>query len=234
MHLWIGAILELKGSIKEAIIEFNEGKTALFQLIKNNQKFKELDTNEANELEWYWTVSQQYLAGALAIDHQFAEASSVYDENLTSAKKLLSYDTYNISYKRELACSLASLAHINLLKNDFPSASEFLKQAYMLFKQLKNSSDPGSEFDCAVVAALGAEIAVKNNDSSNAQRFDDELSLLKISSSGISVGLFRVRLCQLLIKRLKIIQMKLSITDSNQLGISIAGLEEWFTNIDKA
>jgi len=234
MHLWIGAILELKGSIKEAIIEFNEGKAALFQLIENNQGFRDLDSNSANELQWYWTVSQQYLAGALEMDRQIAEASLVYDENLKSAQKLLSYDIYNISYKRELACSFAGLAHIYLLKNDLPSASKFLEQAYFFFKQLKSSSDPGSEFDCAVVAALGAEIAVKSNDSSNAQRFDDELTLLIISSNGISVGLFRVRLCQLLIKRLKIIQSRLNIIESDQLGITIAGLEEWFTNIDKA
>jgi hypothetical protein len=99
---------------------------------------------------------------------------------------------------------------------------------------MKNPSDPGSEFDCAVVAAVGAEISEAIGDSPNIQRFDEELSKLDVSRKGISVGLFRVRFCPLLIKRLRKIRLQSNSLEDLKISGSITGLEEWFLNIDNA
>lgn len=234
MHLWIGAILEIKGFISEAISEFTKANIQLTQLVESKRQEEEPEIDNDAEIEWYFTVSQQYLAGALELDNQMAEAASLYYMNMISSKKLLNRDSYNVSSKRELASSFANLAKINLLLNNLPVASDYLEQSYILFKQMKNPSDPGSEFDCAVVAAVGAEISEAVADSPNTQRFNEELSKLDVSSKGISVGLFRVRFCPLLIKRLRKIQLQPNNIDNLKISGSITGLEEWFLNIDNA
>jgi hypothetical protein len=118
--------------------------------------------------------------------------------------------------QRELACSRASIASLEVALCNLENASAMHAQAESAFASLRNVKEAASQFDWAAVTALGAEIAQASGHLQRVVLLQDQLIDVELRKDAL-VGNFRNRFLPMILKHLDAAAQRADAAQRNRI-----------------